>query len=82
MWMDVSGDVSAHMDLTKGSRCSLTRAGVPVVRKTAFYFHVHPDFVLNSLWALPMAGKQLTLLALPLLTVDEFVQNLVNSQLI
>lgn len=82
MSVDVSGDVSAHRDFTKGSRCSLTGAGMQVVRKTAFYFHAHADFVLNSLWALPMAAKQPTLLALPLLALDEFVQNLVHSQLI
>lgn len=67
MSMDGSGDVRAHLDFTKGSRCSLTRAGVQVVRKTAFYFYIHPDFALNALWVLPMAGKQLVLLALLLL---------------
>lgn len=60
---------------------AVTRAGVQVVRKTAFHFHLCPDFVLDSPWALPRQESS-GLPCLPLLPLDECVQYRGHSQLV
>ena len=46
---------------------------------SAFFSTSNPDFELNSPWDLSTAGKQVILLDLPSLTLEESAQNLVNS---
>lgn len=63
MKMGISWDDSAHTDFTKGSWCSLTRAWVPVARKISHFIFTS---TLTLYIGLPIAGKQITFLVLPL----------------